>query len=352
MRLEFINRVRENDILGKNIFTNDGGILLRAGVKLTNQYIKKLTELGVLYLYIEDDNLEDIQVEDKHLQEIKQVTIKRMNEILNNVHQCRNKKAKDSLKVIDNLMEYIICDGDINKSLYDIKTYDNYTYVHCVDTAIMSGFLGLNLNLKEYELKELGKGSILHDIGKTKISSEIINKKGSLTEEEFREIKMHPIYGKNILKKCFAISDIILDVVEQHHERIDGTGYPYGLKGNSITKYGKIACICDVYDALSSDRSYRKKAAPNDAYEFILSQGGSMFDINIVNTFKETFAIYPLGCCVVLSDGTEGYIVRQNKGFPDRPVIRVIYDVLTKKPIPYYEIDLLKKLDVTITSVV
>lgn len=352
MRLEFINRVKENDILGKNIFTNDGGILLRAGVKLTNQYIKKLTELGVLYLYIEDDNLEDIQIEDKHLQEMKQVTIKRMNEIVNSVHQCGYKKAKDSLKVIENLMEYIICDGDVNKSLYDIKTYDNYTYVHCVDTGIMSGFLGLSLNLNEYELKELGKGAILHDIGKTKISNKIINKKGSLTEKEFREIKKHPIYGKNILKKCFAISDIILDVVEQHHERVDGTGYPYGLKGNCITKYGKIACICDVYDALSSDRSYRKKAAPNEAYEFILSQSGRMFDPDIVKKFKDTFAIYPLGCCVLLSDGTEGYVVKQNKGFPDRPIIRVIYDVATKNPIPYYEIDLLKKLDVTIISVV
>ncbi len=352
MRLEFINRVKENDILGKNIFTNDGGILLRAGVKLTTQYIKKLIELGVLYLYIEDDNLEDIKVEDERLQEIKQVAIKRMSEIVNNIHQCSNKKAKDSLKIMDDLMEYIICDADVNKSLYDIKTYDNYTYVHCVDTGIMAGFLGLSLNLKEYELKELGKGAILHDIGKTKIPNKIINKKGSLNEEEFKEIKKHPIYGKNILKKCFAISDIVLDVVAQHHERVDGKGYPYGLKGRCITKYGKIACICDVYDALSSDRSYRKKVPPNEAYEFILGQSGRMFDKNIIKKFKETFAIYPLGCCVMLSDGTEGYVVRQNKGFPDRPVIRVIYNVLTKKPIPYYEIDLLKKLDITIISVV
>src|SRR3712207_2815538 len=158
MRLEFINRVYEGEILGKNIFTNDGGILLRAGVKLTDHYISKLKQLGVLYLYIKDEQLEDVDVEDIHFAKIKQAAMKSMNNIIKNIHQCNYKKTKDSLNVIENLIDYIIEDGDVNKSLYDIKTYDNYTYVHCVDTGIMSGFLGLSLNFREYDLKELGKG--------------------------------------------------------------------------------------------------------------------------------------------------------------------------------------------------
>ncbi|MCD3193740.1 HD-GYP domain-containing protein [Clostridium botulinum C] len=352
MRLEFINRVYEGEILGKNIFTNDGGILLRAGVKLTDHYINKLKQLGVLYLYIKDEQLEDVDVEDIHFAKIKQVAMKSINNIIKNIHQCNYKKTKDSLNVIENLIDYIIEEGDVNKSLYDIKTYDNYTYVHCVDTGIMSGFLGLSLNFREYDLKELGKGAILHDIGKTQVPLKILNKNGPLNDEEFAEIKKHPIYGKNILKKNFSISDVVLNVVEQHHERVDGTGYPYGLKGNSISKHGKVACICDVYDALSSDRCYRKKIKPNEVYEFILGQSEKMFDCDIVQKFKETFSIFPLGCCVKLSNGIEGYVVKQNKGFPDRPIIRVIYNFKTKESISFYEINLLKNLDVTITSVV
>ncbi|KGM93785.1 HD-GYP domain-containing protein [Clostridium botulinum] len=352
MRLEFINRVNEGEILGKNIFTNDGGILLRAGIKLTDHYINKLKQLGVLYLYIQDEKLEDVDVEDSRLVKIKQVAMKSMNDIVKNIHQCNYKKTKDSLTIIEDLIDYIIEDGDVNKSLYDIKTYDNYTYVHCVDTGIMAGFLGLSLNFHEYDLKELGKGAILHDIGKTQVPLKILNKNGPLSDEEFAEIKNHPIYGKNILKKNFNISDIVLNVVEQHHERVDGTGYPYGLSENSISRHGKVACICDVYDALSSDRCYRKKIKPNEVYEFILGQSGKMFDCDIIRKFKDTFAIFPLGCCVKLSNGVEGYVVKQNKGFPDRPIIRVIYNSKTKDTIPFYEINLLKSLDITITSVV
>ncbi|MEA4827411.1 HD-GYP domain-containing protein [Clostridium sp. JNZ J1-5] len=353
MRLEFINRVKEKDVLGKSILTNDGNVLLRAGVKLTTQYIDKLRELGVLYVYIEDERLDDVMIEDHRLTELKQVTMKSMDRIVKNLNGLNNKRsAKESLRIVENLIEYIIDSGDVNKSLYDIHTHDNYTYVHCLDTGIMSAFLGLSLGFNEDELKDLGKGAILHDIGKTKISTKIINKKGPLNEKEFSEIRKHPVYGREILEKNMFISETVLKAVEQHHERIDGCGYPYGLSGNQISKYGKTVCICDVYDALSNDRSYRKKFTPSDAYELVLAGTGSMFDENMVRVFKDTFAIYPLGCCVKLSNDVEGYVIRQNKGFPDKPVIRVLYDSDTRSPIPFYEVDLLKYLDVVVKEVV
>lgn len=350
MRLEFIGRVEENAILGKSILTYDGSVLLRAGVALTSQYIKKLQELGVFYVYVEDERLDDIDVEDERLLELKQMAMKSINNVFRNINS--SKEAAESLEVVEDLIEYVIECGDVNKSLCDIKTYDNYTYVHSLDTGIMTTFLGESLGYKESELIELGKGGILHDIGKTKISSSIINKKGKLTEEEYSEIKKHPKYGNDILAKNMSISEIVLKSVLQHHERIDGSGYPYGLSGNEISKYGKVVGICDVYEAVSNDRIYRKKFTPNDAYELILGGSGTMFDEKIVKKFKETFAIYPLGCCVRLSNGVEGYVVRHNKNFPDRPVIRVIYDEVTRNPIPFYEVDLIKKLDVTIVSVV
>ena len=221
--------------------------------------------------------------------------MKNMSCIVKNVSSGNNKEAQKSLSVVENLIDYIIELGDVNTSLCDIKTYDNYTYMHCLDTGIMSTFLGVSSNYSELKLKELGIAAILHDIGKTKVPNRIINKKGPLTNDEYEEMKKHPIYGMDILKKNTSITEPILKAVAQHHERVDGNGYPYGLQGNEISNYGKIVCICDVYDAVSNDRSYRERFRPNEAYELILAGSGSIFQKEVVDLFKNTFSVYPLG---------------------------------------------------------
>lgn len=352
MRLEGINRVKVDEILGKNIYTDDGSILLRTGVKLTEKYITKLKELGVFYVYVEDDRLGDISIEDEKLSSLKAITMKNMCKIIKNVTTGDKKGTKDSLSIVDDLVSHIIEMGDINKSLYEIQTYDNYTYLHSIDTGIMAVFLGLAMNLNESELKELSVGAILHDIGKTKIDNDIITKPGKLTNEEFGEIKQHPTYGREIMEKNFSISAKILKAVEQHHERSDGKGYPYGLTENQICKFAKIISVCDVYDAVSNDRSYRKKFNPIDAYELILAGSGNSFDEEIVKKFKETFSVFPLGVCLKLSNGAEGYVIKQNKNFPDRPVIRVLYESETRKPIKFYEIDLLQFHNIGVKSII
>ncbi|BAH07468.1 HD-GYP domain-containing protein [Clostridium kluyveri] len=352
MRLEFINRVKEKDVLGKSILTCDGQVLLKTGVELTNNYINKLKELGVFYLYVEDERLEDVNIEDEKLLELKQESMKSMSNIMSNLYNCNEKGLRKSLVGIEDMVNYIIELGDVNKSLYDIQTYDNYTFIHSIDTCIMASFLGVSTGYDKWQLREIGIGASLHDIGKTKIPLEILNKQTKLTDEEFNEIKNHPLYGSKILKKNVIISDAVIKIVEQHHERIDGRGYPYGLEGKQITNYAKLVCICDVYDAVSNDRCYRKKFSPNDAYELILSGSGSNFDQDLVCNFKNTFAIYPLGCGVKLSNKIEGYVVRQNKGFPDRPIIRVLCDGDTGKLIPAYELDLLRMPNVVITGLI
>ena len=352
MRLEFINRLAGNETLGKNILGNDGTILLRAGVKLNSSYINRLKQLGVYYIYVEDDRLDDVQVEDEKLSELKQVAMNKISSIMNNIHSCNKRGVKESLCVVEDLVHYIIDNGDVNKSLYDIKTYDNYTYIHSIDTCIMATFLGISQGLKEEQLKDLGTGGILHDIGKTKVPFSIINKKGPLTNEEFAEIKKHPIYGKEILEKNINISDPIVKAVAQHHERVDGRGYPYNLEGNQISKLAKIICVCDVYDAVSNDRVYRKKFSPNEAYELILAGSGAAFDDKVVINFRNTFSVYPLGCCLKLSNGVEGYVIKQNPNFPDRPVLRVFYDSETKKPISFYEINLLDNPNIAVVGIV
>ncbi|EQB88967.1 hypothetical protein M918_22545 [Clostridium sp. BL8] len=137
MRLEYINRVKENEVLGKNIYTNDGLVLLRAGVKLKTQYIKKLHELGVYYIYVEDERLEDIDVVDDKLNLLKQETMKSLSSIMKNTGMLDKNNTKQCLAMLDELIDYVLELGDVNKSLYDIKTHDNYTFLHCIDTALM-----------------------------------------------------------------------------------------------------------------------------------------------------------------------------------------------------------------------
>lgn len=121
---------------------------------------------------------------------------------------------------------------------------------------------------------------------------------------------------------------------------------------DKISYWSKIVSVCDVYTAVSANRSYRPRFSPNEAYELVLSGANIMFDDKIVNAFRRTFAVYPLGCCVRLSNGTEGYVVKQNENFADKPIIRVLYDPVTKNPIQPYEIDLVEKINVVIESVV
>ena len=144
----------------------------------------------------------------------------------------------------------------------------------------------------------------------------------------------------------------MLKAVEHHHERADGTGYPFGLTVNQISKYAKIIAVCDVYDAVSNDRCYRQKFSPMDAYELILAGCGNAFDEEIVMKFKETFSVFPLGVCLRLSNGVEGYVIKQNKNFPDRPVLRVLYEGENRKPIKFYEIDLLQYSNLVVKEII
>jgi len=352
MRLEFINKIKVGEVLGRNIVTNSGSVLLRTGVILNEHYIKKLKKLGVFYVYVEDVRLCDISVEDEKLSDLKAITMKNMAKIMKNVTGGNKKATEKSLSVVSNLVNHIIEMGDVNKSLYDIQTYDNYSYLHSIDTGIMAIFLGISMNFCENDLKELGISAILHDVGKTKIDKNIVTKIGKLTDEEYKEVKMHPIYGKEILEKNFFMSSEILKAVEYHHERVDGSGYPYGLIDNEISRFAKIIGVCDVYNSVSNDRCYRQRFNPSDAYELILAGSGKNFDEEVVYHFKKTFSVFPLGICLKLSNGIEGYVIKQNKNFPDRPIIRVLYENETREPIKFYEIDLLKCHNIVVHSVV
>ncbi|PUU85975.1 MAG: metal dependent phosphohydrolase [Halanaerobium sp.] len=206
------------------------------------------------------------------------------------------------------------------------------------------------LGYSKSELFKLGMGGMLHDIGKTLIPEEILNKPAKLTDHEFEIIKNHPELGFNYLQQIESISPLSRIVVYSHHERVDGSGYPRGLKGDEIHEFARVAAIADVFDALTSDRVYRDRWPTYKAAEYIMNHTEQLFDYQLVKKFLPQVSFYPNGSEVILSSGHRAVVRTQNVGFPTRPVLRLIEDdegnELDK------ELDLLKHMNIVITKVI
>jgi HD-GYP domain-containing protein (c-di-GMP phosphodiesterase class II) len=352
MRLISLSKVKPGDILGQSIMANDGCIMLREGIVLTQRYIDRLKQMGVIYIYIIDSNLLDIKPEDPKFLDVKSHAVKALSTVFSKLQYSNSFEIKNTLSAITEMVEYLIENKEINSTyLLELKTFDNYTFVHSLNTCVLSLFFGVQMSYTKPILIDLGVGSLLHDIGKTKIPIDVLNKNGKLTDYEYELMKNHPVYGYEIVKNIDTMSERARSIVLEHHERVDGSGYPNKLKGDEISKFSKIACISDIYDAIVSDRVYRKGFPANEAYEFILGGCGTFFDASLVNVFKTNFSIYPLGVCVRLSNGLEGFTVGHNKGFPDRPIVRVFYDEFGNTINPT-EINLVEKLDICIENII
>ena len=221
-------------------------------------------------------------------------------------------------RIIDNSKELSI-------NLSKLKVSDEYTYKHSVDVGTMAGVLAKYLGESEKFVHDITVAGLLHDIGKEKIPPEIINKPSRLTEEEFTVIKAHPVYGYHLLMDSRSVSEEIRQGILNHHENVDGTGYPRGLKEDQIGKMGQIISIVDVYDALVTKRSYKDAKTPAQAIEIMFTMSNK-FNREYFKGFLSVVNIYPNGSEVTLSNGDRAVVLRQNKSYPLRPVVRTIDD--------------------------
>lgn len=343
MRFVPIGSVKEGEKLGKNIYDSKGRILLKKGVTLNNKLLEKIKNNGIYSIYVDNDfdveDLEDIIKPELRLQAINAVrntfkNFQRFFQYFNNYNKndFKLKEIKKEnheyittlVKISEDIIKEIISNKNVLISLVDIKNMDTYTYQHCINVAVLSLVLGVELNLNKNELKSLCLGAILHDIGKIFIPPKILNKEDKLTEEEYEIVKTHTIKGFDYLKDYYDIPPTARIIALQHHEQVDGKGYPKGLKGDDIYKLSKIVAITDVYDALTSDRPFRKAFSPNEAIEYIMANGNIKFDYEFVRKFVQKIIPYPVGTLVKLSNGEIGIVKRINEDFILRPVIEII----------------------------
>ncbi|MDG9926493.1 MULTISPECIES: HD-GYP domain-containing protein [unclassified Pseudomonas] len=224
-------------------------------------------------------------------------------------------------------------------SLARLKTSDEYTYMHSVAVCALMIALSRQMGLPEAQVREAGEAGLLHDIGKMAIPDAILNKPGKLTDVEFGTMRRHPEAGAKMLLECRQVSALVLDVCLHHHEKFDGSGYPHRLAGEQISLFARMGAICDVYDAITSDRPYKKGWDPAESIRKMAEWKGH-FDPQLFQAFVKSMGIYPIGSLVRLESGRLGVVVEQHEKSLLTPRVKVFFSARSKLPIPQEVIDL------------
>jgi putative nucleotidyltransferase with HDIG domain len=209
-------------------------------------------------------------------------------------------------------------------SLARLKTADDYTFMHSVAVCALMIALARQLDLDEQQVREAGMAGLLHDLGKAMMPLEVLNKPGKLTDDEFTLIKTHPEEGYKLLLEGKGVSDLVKDVCLHHHEKVDGSGYPKGLNGKTMSLFAKMGAVCDVYDAVTSNRPYKAGWDPAESIKRMAEWTGH-FDPAVFQAFVKSLGIYPIGSLVKLASGKLGVVIEQGEQSLLKPKVKVFF---------------------------
>ncbi|NOZ68110.1 MAG: HD-GYP domain-containing protein [Deferribacteres bacterium] len=241
--------------------------------------------------------------------------------------------------VVEKMIESILRNQDALICLGRIKEADEYTYMHSMSVCVLMLSFGRYLGFNDRQLKEVGIGAMLHDVGKMKVPLKILNSRRPLSDREFSQIKRHVEYSNVLLEETGGIAETSVILASEHHERVDGTGYPHGLKGEQISFYGQAAAIADVYDAMTSKRCYQRRYEPTEVLKKLYEWSGH-YNPELVQHFIRCIGIYPVGSLVRLESGLLAVVIQHSEKDLLHPVVRVIYDTKRDKFVLTYDIDL------------
>jgi HD-GYP domain-containing protein (c-di-GMP phosphodiesterase class II) len=359
MRLLPVSQCRPGMRLAKKIFSEEGIVLLAEHMELSDRLIGRLEQCGVQYVYVEDHRTDDINPPTLITEETFRMAVK---EIRTNFrHLMERPKAKKGVSYpyvaapFKQMMNHIIDDLSNNQDamimLMNMGTVDHYLFQHSLNVCVYTTLLGMSKGYSRDEVVTLGMGALLHDIGKTQISTNVLKKPGSLSNDEFELMKRHAQLGFELLKDEPNMPLLVAHCAFQHHERLDGSGYPRGIAGKDIHDYAKWIGLVDSYDAMTTNRVYRAPMLPHEAMERLYAGSGTLYEQHMLQHFRDKVAIYPIGISVTLHTCERGVVVDFNNSYPHRPIVRVLYNEAGEELAVPYEIDLSKQLTVMIVGV-
>lgn len=273
-----------------------------------------------------------IDKEDKEIaKKIYNDAISAIKNVIAEVRMGKIPKADEVKEVVGKIVDQVLQNKQTMVALTLIKSYDDYLFHHSVNVTILSLALGETLKLTPDLLRELGTAAMLHDIGKVKIDPKIVLKPDKLTEEEWEQMKQHPITGYDTLKHMEGLSEVVYKVALEHHMKYNLTGYPEVGKEYKLHPASMILTICDCYDAMTTHRIYQRCHDPREALEFMAKMAGINFEPNYLKAFIKMLGIYPQGTLVKLSTGETAIVSRPNPNTPDQPIVRIVFDVFGNK---------------------
>lgn len=322
-----LQHLRSGMTLGKTVFCGMSvNPLITAGQIITSNVIQKLVHYGVSGVYVESKFCSDIEPEDLISTEFKGELVLQLKDVYKSYMGQGNMTAlgNQAVKMADMLLTAILNKTQHLLNVVEIKHYDNYTFSHSICVGTLAALIGIKMGYARPVLEELTLSGLMHDIGKLNVPIEIINKPGKLDTDEFTTLKQHPALGLEHLRLTPNIPPAVLAGIHTHHEQYNGDGYPFGLKGNKIPLYGRILAIADVYDALTSARSYRRAWYPHEALEHMMGSSGTHFDHELLCKFLKVVAAYPIGTIVKLSNGEVGVVTHNEPDYPMRPEVKIM----------------------------
>ena len=326
-------------IIDQSIVDRTGRILVARKTELDDYIIDALRKMKITGVYIREGEEElpesDVEASPETLQKIEQLkkqdrakiqltesVRKRVAEGMQFMYS--NPRAEEFMdtanSISEELMKAITENDAIAVDIDTLKVSDEYTFKHSVDVASISMIIAKQSGMSEKDINQIGVAGLLHDLGKAEIPNEILNKPARLTGEEFEIMKKHPVLGYNLLKEKPDITPEILLGVLQHHEKIDGSGYPMGLHYERICPYARIIAVADIYDALVTERPYKKGFFLRDAVEMIMAMTAEL-DLNMIKVFLNSVILYPVDSLVRLSNGEAARVVENSSGYPTRPKV-------------------------------
>ncbi|KPJ90354.1 MAG: hypothetical protein AMJ53_13815 [Gammaproteobacteria bacterium SG8_11] len=258
-----------------------------------------------------------------------------ISKVMRDIRLGKNVDVKQAKQLVSQLAENVVANPTALVWLTQLKNKDEYTSLHSLNVCVLSLFFGRSMNFSTQQLHTLGLGALLHDVGKLQVPTEVLNKPGRLTTEEFGVMKKHTVFGYDLMKNQGELSSDALDIIVQHHERLNGSGYPYNLQHGEISHFSKLVSIVDVYDAITSNRVYHKETTPFNALNDIYKHREKEFDTRLVEHFIKCLGIYPIGSLVELNTGQVGVVVFFSEKNHLSPTVMLILDE-HKKPYEQY----------------